>query len=140
MSTDHGDWAEANAAPKDLYDPAHEASRKGWGLLKSIAVQGDGIQAPGAVTMCKISGHHPYVVHFFNAQDGGFHEGCYCLGLAAAEVAYAKRIVRFQHSIEPWDTDGDTSRWNENGESSERDNDRMSRDEQYDDYESSFGG
>jgi len=32
--------------------------------------------------------------------------------------------VPHPESDEPWDTDGDTSKWNENGESSEAENDR----------------
>jgi hypothetical protein len=123
MSTDHGDWAEANAnAP---YDAAHQALRKGWVVLKSVYVRGDGFQAPGAVTLCKIDNPlHPYVIHFFNMQDGGFHSGNYCKTRAEAEEAFGKRALRFNVEDEPVDTDGDTSRWNENGEASEADNDR----------------
>jgi len=39
-----------------------------------------------------------------------------------AEMAAAFGPVVLE--IEPWDTDGDTSKWNENGESSEAENDR----------------
>jgi len=126
---------------KDLYDPNHQALKQGWKVIKSVAVPGDGVQAPGAVVMCEVnSEHHPLAVHFFNAQDGGFHSGNYCKTRAEAEEAFGQRALRFNVEDEPWDTDGDTSKWNENGESSERENDRMSRDEQYNDYESSFGG
>jgi hypothetical protein len=108
-----------------LYDASHQAFKLGWGLIKSVPVLGDGIQAPGAVTMCERDDFFlPYIVHFFNAQDGGFHSGDYCPDREAAEEAYAARVLRFHASIEPWDTDGDTSKWNENGEGSEADNDR----------------
>ena len=108
-----------------MYNPQEQAARKGWGLIKSVTVHGDGVQAPGAVTMCELDDVLcPYVIHFFNAQDGGFHNGDYCHSREEAEEAYAKRVLRFQVSIELWDTDGDTSKWNENSEGQEADNDR----------------
>lgn len=103
----------------DHYDPIHQAFHKGWVVLKSVAVLGDGVLAPGAVTMCKISGAHPYVIHFFNAQDGGFYQGNYCKTRAEADEAYMKRVLRFGDSIEPWDTDGVLQ--NENGQEAEND-------------------
>lgn len=81
----------------DLYCEEACSNHKGWILIKSVKVPGDGVQAPGAVTMCKIENEsHPFVIHFFNAQDGGFHSGDYCVDRAAAEVAYAKRVLRFE--------------------------------------------
>lgn len=71
------------------------AAKKGWTIVKSAAVQGDGVLAPGAVTLCRIEGAHPFVIHFFNEQDGGFHSGDYCRDSATAELAYAKRVSRY---------------------------------------------
>jgi hypothetical protein len=110
---------------EEMYNLGHQAFRKGWLVLKSVTIYGDGVQAPGAVVMCEIPGAHPYVIHFFNAQDGGFHSGDYCKTRVEAEEAYAKRVIHFLDRGEPWDTDGDTSKWNENGEGSEADNDRF---------------
>jgi hypothetical protein len=39
--------------------------------------------------------YHPFVIHFFNEQDGGFHAGDYCKDRASAEEAYTKRALRF---------------------------------------------
>lgn len=83
-------------ATEQLHDMEHQAFLKGWEVIKYVNVPGDGVQAPGFVTMCKVDGqHHPYVVHFFNAQDGGFHSGDYCSTRAYAEEAYTKRVLRF---------------------------------------------
>jgi hypothetical protein len=79
----------------ELYTVEHQAFRKGWEVIKSIPIVGDGVQAPGAVTMCKTDGPYPYMIHFFNAQDGGFHNGDYWQTRKAAEEAYVKRAMRF---------------------------------------------
>jgi len=104
------------------YSLEHAANRKGWTVIKSIPILGDGVQAPGAVTMCEIGGAHPYAIHFFNEQDGGFHSGNYCPDRRSAEVVYAARVLRYGGLAEPWDTDGDLQ--NENGEGQEAENDR----------------
>ena len=44
---------------------------------------------------------------------------------AEMEAAFGPLVGGFWNDAdEPWDTDGDTSRWNENGEASEAENDR----------------
>jgi hypothetical protein len=45
---------------------------------------------------------------------------------AEGELDWDERNLEYEKWIieEPWDTDGDTSKWNENGESSEMENDR----------------
>jgi hypothetical protein len=78
-----------------LYDVKKQALRQKWELLKSVDIEGRGAQAPGAVVMCQVGGHHPYAVHFFNKQDGGFHQGNYCETLEDAEKAFAQRVLRF---------------------------------------------
>ena len=83
-------------AKEQLYDMEHQAFLKNWEVVKYVNVPGDGIQAPGFVTMCKIDNlQHPFVVHFFNAQDGGFHSGNYCSNRTQAEEAFTKRVLRF---------------------------------------------
>lgn len=78
-----------------LHNPFAVAARKGWTVLETKLVSGDGIQAPGAVTLCLIDGLHPYVVHFFNAQDGGFHSGDYCRDHKEAIAAFNQRARGF---------------------------------------------
>ncbi len=81
-----------------LYDLAERAARKGWTVIKSTEVRGDGAQAPGAVTLCGTGEEpQPLAVHFFNAQDGGFHNGDYYAAgeRAAAEARYAYQAERF---------------------------------------------
>jgi hypothetical protein len=56
---------------------------------------------------------------------------------------YAGPAVPHPESDEPWDTDGDTSKWNENGEGQEAENDRYAaraypNDVSYDDDEIPF--
>jgi hypothetical protein len=77
------------------HDPRTAAAAKGWAVLKQCEVHGDGVQAPGFVTLCNNgSVHHPYVVHFFNSQDGGFHSGFYRADLIGAEAEYSRQCER----------------------------------------------
>ena len=46
------------------------------------------------------------------------------LGCLGANPHYVGPPVPHPEADEPWDTDGDTSKWNENGEASEAENDR----------------
>ena len=79
-----------------LHDATQAALNKGWLIVKSTAVQGDGFQAPGQVTLCRIeNSHHPFAVHFFNEQDGGFHGGQYCENYAEADREYSRQVTRF---------------------------------------------
>jgi hypothetical protein len=78
-----------------LYDVDHQAIKQGWAVIKHVDIAGHGAQAPGAVVMCKVGGFHPYAVHFFNKQDGGFHSGNYCEIREDAEKAFAERVKRF---------------------------------------------
>lgn len=73
-----------------------QAAKMGWQIVKSVVIYGDGVQAPGAVVMSIIERNqeHPYAIHFFNAQDGGFHAGNYCATREEAEEAYTKRALR----------------------------------------------
>jgi hypothetical protein len=90
----------------ELFVEDHRAFQLGWVLIKSIPIKGDGVQAPGAVTMCEIDNpHHPFAVHFFNAQDGGFHAGEYSKTRAEAEEKYAiKAMLRLSFEQVPFDT------------------------------------
>lgn len=79
-----------------VHNPAAVAKRKGWELLKAREVQGDGVQAPGFVTLCNTgSRYQPYVVHFFNSQDGGFYHGHYRDTILAADVEYDQQVARY---------------------------------------------
>jgi len=72
------------------------ATRQGWTILKHVSVNGDGVQAPGAIVMCQIADtRRPFAVHFFNEQDGGFHMGSYCEDRAEAEDVYAMRVLKY---------------------------------------------
>lgn len=80
------------------FDLAAVTGRKGWIVLKSTEVRGDGAQAPGAVTLCYTgSEDRPFAVHFFNAQDGGLHSGDYYAAdeREDAEARYAHQAARF---------------------------------------------
>jgi hypothetical protein len=60
------------------HKPEDVAKKQGWEVLTKMEVLGQGAQAPGYVTLCRTGGRHPeFVVHFFNSQDGGFHNGNY---------------------------------------------------------------
>jgi hypothetical protein len=71
------------------------ATYKGWTVIKSVPVNGDGVQAPGAIVMCEIGNERPYAIHFFNEQDGGFHMGSYCEDRKEAEDVYAMRVLKY---------------------------------------------
>lgn len=79
-----------------LYDVNEQALKKGWTVVKSMAVKGDGILAPGDVVMSRIPGHHPFVVHFFNRQDGGFYFGEYHETYYPADAAYSQKCNRYR--------------------------------------------
>lgn len=72
-----------------------QANRQGWIVLGSAQVFGDGAQAPGFVTLCKVDGGFPFAVHFFNSQDGGFHEGTYCDTYQKAAARFCENVLRF---------------------------------------------
>ena len=43
---------------------------------------------------------HPFVVHFGNTQDGGYYYGEYCQTRAEAELAFSRKIDRYDSSGE----------------------------------------
>lgn len=64
--------------------------------LHFVGFDGDGCQAPGAIVVRKSgSGHHPFVTHFFNSQDGGYYSGNYCTTEADAITAMDERLPRY---------------------------------------------
>jgi hypothetical protein len=63
-------------------------------ILKSHPIPGDGAQAPGAITL-RQWGPDQWSTHFYNAQDGGFHNGRYFGSLPDAEVDFARRVVQY---------------------------------------------
>ena len=72
------------------------ATYKGWTVIKSVPVAGDGVYVPGAIVMCRIHDvTRPFAIHFFNEQDGGFHMGSYCENRAEAEDVYAMRVLKY---------------------------------------------
>jgi hypothetical protein len=92
-----GDVAIPRVVQYDISMVTRAARVKGWELLRTRWVEGDGVQAPGWVTLCK---NRPepqpeYVVHFFNAQDGGFHEGKYHEQFLDVLLAYDTRCERY---------------------------------------------
>lgn len=62
-----------------------------------VQMDGDGIQAPGAIVLCRIHGnaHHPYVAWFHNHQTGGYSGGDYCENLAEGIAAFNDKIERY---------------------------------------------
>lgn len=58
-------------------------------------MDGDGIQAPGAIVVREVGGYSPFAVHFANTQCGGFHGGQYCKTLEEARSYAAKRAARY---------------------------------------------
>lgn len=84
---------------KNLQD---EAKRKGWTLMQHTDVQGDGMQAPGAITLCSMKDTSAggkevtqYFVHFFNSQTGGFSNGGYHDNPRTAAEDYVKMAKRW---------------------------------------------
>lgn len=80
-----------------MKNPNDAAKAKGWSLLASIPVQGDGVQASGHVTLCELPHNKvtPFVTHFFNAEDGGFHSGNYHREKDKAEQDFRLRSARY---------------------------------------------
>lgn len=72
------------------------AKRRGWELRLTARVDGDGIQAPGYVVLCvdPASRFGAWRVHFWNAQDGGFHGGSYHDTVVEGAEAFAVRCVK----------------------------------------------
>lgn len=59
-------------------------------------LDGDGCQAPGAIVIHKAeTGNHPFVVHFANTQNGGYHSGSYCQTLDQAIARFNERKGRY---------------------------------------------
>jgi hypothetical protein len=72
------------------------AQKLGWQVMAATEVRGDGVQAPGSVVLSYTgNAPQPYVAHFFNSQDGGFHAGNYCTDSHAAYRAYHAKVARY---------------------------------------------
>ncbi len=63
-------------------------------VIKSHPIPGDGAQAPGYITL-RQWGAEQWVTHFFNSQDGGFHNGHYFTSLTDAEADFARRVAEY---------------------------------------------
>jgi hypothetical protein len=85
-----------NTETAKLYNVNRQAMKKGWIILKSAPIPRQPATAPGFVTICQIDGMHPYVVHFFNAEDGGFHSGDYCKTYEQAEEHFTRRSRKYR--------------------------------------------
>jgi hypothetical protein len=70
--------------------------------LSFVGLAGRGATAPGAVVVRETvsGGIHPFVVHFFNSQDGGYYFGDYCTTREEADRAARDKLNRY-------DRDGD---------------------------------
>jgi hypothetical protein len=78
------------------HKPEVAASKLGWRLLDKREVRGDRVQAPGFVTLCHTGGRLPeYVAHFFNSQDGGFHNGQYASRLTDGQQLFLEKVLRY---------------------------------------------
>jgi len=59
-------------------------------------MDGDGIQAPGAIVLAFLrNSHDPYVVWFANTQVGGTSGGDYCKTAAEALEAFDRKCKRY---------------------------------------------
>lgn len=64
--------------------------------LRFVGFDGDGCQAPGALVIRETGRSlHPFVVHYFNSQDGGYYSGSYCKTEAEAITAMDERLPRY---------------------------------------------
>jgi hypothetical protein len=63
-------------------------------ILKSHPIPGDGVQAPGYVTLRQWAPDQ-WATHFYNRQDGGFHHGRYFSGLDNAEADFTRRVTEY---------------------------------------------
>ena len=70
-----------------------EAAKRG--ALQFHGMDGDGVQAPGAIVIRDLGGVHPFVVHFANTQSGGYHSGSYCQTLDQAIARFNERKGRY---------------------------------------------
>jgi hypothetical protein len=64
--------------------------------LMFCGMDGDGIQAPGAIVIRETGRDlHPFVVHFANTQCGGYHGGEYCTTRREADETALDKIRRY---------------------------------------------
>ena len=79
-----------------MYEANTQAIKQGWTVELSTPVTPGAAQAPGRITLCNVNSEaHPYAVHFFNEQDGGFHSGSYHKDFDEAKVAFEARVTRW---------------------------------------------
>lgn len=76
----------------ELHTVTGQAKRQGWTVLLATDIT-KVAGLPSSITLCKVRDNH-YAVHFFNAQDGGFHHGEYC-DEDRAVLAYRKRVKHY---------------------------------------------
>ena len=83
-------------APFTQGNPALLAKAKAASVA-FYGMAGRGATAPGALVIRKLSddSNANYVVHFFNAQDGGYHSGDYTDTLIQAFEAFTERARRY---------------------------------------------
>lgn len=70
--------------------------------LEFYGMAGRGATASGAIVVRELAHNdlHPFVVHFFNSQDGGYYYGDYCETQEEALSAFATKIGRYDRDGE----------------------------------------
>ena len=64
-------------------------------LIKSHRIPGDGIRAPGCITLREWRPGQEWVTHFRNTQTGGYYYGKYFTNLADAEANFRERVFAY---------------------------------------------
>jgi hypothetical protein len=63
--------------------------------IEFYGMDGDGMQAPGAIVIREVGGYHPFAVYFANTQCGGYCHGDYCETLDEAQEAFVAKCNRY---------------------------------------------
>lgn len=90
-----------NSVPFTLGNPALIAKARAESI-KFVGLAGRGATASGAVVIRELPHNklHPFAVHFFNSQDGGYYFGDYCTDRRDAEKALESKLMRYDRDCE----------------------------------------
>ena len=77
-------------------DRIEAAKAAAFAAVDFHGMDGDGIQAPGAIVVREVNGGvDKYAVHFANTQSGGFHGGYYTNSIVEARAELRERARRY---------------------------------------------
>jgi len=80
------------------YDPAKQATNKGWSLLRVATMTSHGEKR--TMCLCRVgdvnskTAQMMYATHWFNESDGGFHLGSYHADYVDARNNFTDRAVK----------------------------------------------